>query len=67
MSTNSFNNDALDALLADSAASIGPDGTSTAITTASKFESTFVKFDDVVTKPVDNLVPPGGLNLFWYQ
>ena len=61
---STFTNDALDALLAESAASIGPDGTSGAITTASKFENTFVKFDDVI-KPVDGFVPAGGL--IWFH
>ena len=60
MSSTSINNDALDTLLAESAASIGPDGTSGATTTASKFENTFVEFCDIVNKPVKSFVSARG-------
>ena len=61
MSSSPFSNKAFDALLAESAASIGSDGDSKPITVASKFENTFVKFDDVVVKSVDVAAPPGGV------
>ena len=61
MSSSNINNNALDALLAESAASIGSD-TSGSVTTASKSQNTFVKFDDLVSeaKPSQVFVSAGG-------
>ena len=61
MSVNSSTNDALGALLADSAASAGSQD-SHPVRTASKFENTFVTFDDLVplSEPIAGLVPTGG-------
>ena len=60
MSTGSINNNALDALLTESAASIGPDGAPLAPSPPQvSLKNTFVEFGDAINETVDSFVPTG--------